>query len=368
MDGAGQVRPAGSRHAVGDAVHLRPRARPSRRGVDARDHPERGARRLRPALPRRLDRGVPGGDRGRRWDCSRACSRASSTTSWWRSRSCGPVRFRVARCIRSSGGSWGRSRSPTCTRSSRSRSSARSACRSSRSSSCRSRWRSAAARATTPTCCAGRWAASAASRSIDSLREKLYEGMKSNGIVGADADSIYAKIQAFAGFGFAESHALSFGLLVYASAWLRLHYPAAFLASLLRAQPMGFYSPQSLISDARRHGVEVLRPDIQRSLAAATLEPLPVPEALEGTDHARTSLRSLREPQGPPQRPAVRHASTSSSRPLASSTRACRSSRPTTPGMARSPCASDSTRSAASAPPSPRGSSPSGIAADPFAT
>ncbi len=101
---------------------------------------------------------------------------------------------------------------------------------------------------------------------IDSLREKLYAGMKSNGIVGADADSIYAKIQAFAGFGFAESHALSFGLLVYASAWLRLHYPAAFLASLLRAQPMGFYSPQSLISDARRHGVEVLRPDIQRSL------------------------------------------------------------------------------------------------------
>ena len=110
---------------------------------------------------------------------------------------------------------------------------------------------------------------------IDSLREKLYAGMKENGIEGADADSIYAKIQAFAGFGFAESHALSFGLLVYASAWLRLHYPAAFLASLLRAQPMGFYSPQSLISDARRHGVEVLRPDIQLSLATATLEQLP---------------------------------------------------------------------------------------------
>src|SRR5690606_35233703 len=72
----------------------------------------------------------------------------------------------------------------------------------------------------------------------------------------------------------AESHALSFGLLVYASAWLRLHYPAAFLAALLRAQPMGFYSPQSLIADARRHGVRVLRPDIQRSLPRATLEGL----------------------------------------------------------------------------------------------
>ncbi|HRQ00165.1 MAG TPA: OB-fold nucleic acid binding domain-containing protein, partial [Terrimesophilobacter sp.] len=81
-------------------------------------------------------------------------------------------------------------------------------------------------------------------------------------------------IQAFANFGFAESHSLSFALLVYASSWLKLHYPAAFLAALLRAQPMGFYSPASLIADARRHGVEVLRPDIQRSGADASLEPL----------------------------------------------------------------------------------------------
>ncbi len=107
---------------------------------------------------------------------------------------------------------------------------------------------------------------------IESLREKLYAGMASNGIIGDDADKIYGSIQAFAGFGFAESHALSFGLLVYASAWMRLHYPAAFLAALLRAQPMGFYSPQSLVADARRHGVEVLRPDIQKSGAFAGLE------------------------------------------------------------------------------------------------
>jgi len=106
---------------------------------------------------------------------------------------------------------------------------------------------------------------------IETLKAKLYEGMAANGITGADADNIYARIQAFAGFGFAESHALSFGLLVYASAWVRLHYPAAFLAALLRAQPMGFYSPQSLIADARRHGVVVLRPDIQRSGVYATL-------------------------------------------------------------------------------------------------
>jgi error-prone DNA polymerase len=109
---------------------------------------------------------------------------------------------------------------------------------------------------------------------IESLREKLYAGMASNGITGEVADDIYGKIQAFANFGFAESHALSFAFLVYSSSWLRLHYPAAFLAALLRAQPMGFYSPQSLVADARRHGVEVRRPDILRSGAEAGLEPL----------------------------------------------------------------------------------------------
>ncbi len=112
---------------------------------------------------------------------------------------------------------------------------------------------------------------------ISSLKTKLYEGMAANGITGDTADQIYEKIEAFANFGFAESHSISFALLVYASTWLRLHYPAAFLAALLRAQPMGFYSPQSLVADARRHGVEVLRPDLQTSHIHATLEPLPTP-------------------------------------------------------------------------------------------
>ena len=109
---------------------------------------------------------------------------------------------------------------------------------------------------------------------IERLREKLYAGMRRHGITGDVADGIYARIQAFANFGFAESHALSFGLLVYASSWLKLHAPAAFLAALLRSQPMGFYSPQSLTADARRHGVEVRRPCIARSQVQADLEPL----------------------------------------------------------------------------------------------
>jgi error-prone DNA polymerase len=109
---------------------------------------------------------------------------------------------------------------------------------------------------------------------IGSLKTKLYAGMADNGITGELADEIYDKIEAFANFGFAESHLISFGLLVYSSTWFRVHYPAAFLAALLRAQPMGFYSPQSLVADARRHGVEVRRPDLQLSGAGAELEQL----------------------------------------------------------------------------------------------
>ena len=107
---------------------------------------------------------------------------------------------------------------------------------------------------------------------IESLRTKLYEGMKRHGLDKEESDSIYVKIQSFANFGFAESHALSFAGLVYASSWLKLHYPGAFLAALLRNQPMGFYSPQSLVADARLHGVRTLRPDIMQSAAVADLE------------------------------------------------------------------------------------------------
>lgn len=107
---------------------------------------------------------------------------------------------------------------------------------------------------------------------IESIKDKLYVGMAKRGITGADADQLYTKILSFANFGFAESHALSFAKLVYVSSWFKLHYPAAFLAALLRAQPMGFYSSQSLVGDARRHGVRVLRPDITASGAVADLE------------------------------------------------------------------------------------------------
>ena len=109
---------------------------------------------------------------------------------------------------------------------------------------------------------------------IEKVRDKLYAGMARRGLVDEAADRIYAQIQAFSNFGFAESHSLSFALLVYASSWLKLHYPAAFLAGLLRSQPMGFYSAATLTADARRHGVEVRRPDLHVSGATEMLEPL----------------------------------------------------------------------------------------------
>lgn len=105
------------------------------------------------------------------------------------------------------------------------------------------------------------------------LRGRFYDGMRSrHGITGDVADRIYDKLEAFANFGFPESHSLSFASLVFYSSWFKLHHPAAFCAALLRAQPMGFYSPQSLVADARRHGVTVHGPDVNASLAHATLE------------------------------------------------------------------------------------------------
>ena len=105
------------------------------------------------------------------------------------------------------------------------------------------------------------------------LRGRFYTGMADrHGITGEIADRIYEKLAAFANFGFPESHSLSFASLVYYSSWFKLYHPAAFCAALLRAQPMGFYSPQSLVADARRHGVVVHGPCVNASLAHATLE------------------------------------------------------------------------------------------------
>ena len=111
---------------------------------------------------------------------------------------------------------------------------------------------------------------------MERLRARLFTGMAERGITGAIAEEIWDKLRAFANFGFPESHSVSFAYLVYVSAWLKLRYPAAFLAALLNSQPMGFWAPHTLVADARRHGVTVLGPDVNRSEAFVSLEPVPV--------------------------------------------------------------------------------------------
>lgn len=125
---------------------------------------------------------------------------------------------------------------------------------------------------------------------MERLKTRLYDGMaRLHQITGPTADRVYERLLAFANYGFAESHALSFAALVFQSAYLKLYYPAAFCAALLNAQPMGFYSPQSLVADARRHGVCVRGPDINASADTATLE-----AAADGKPAVRLGLSAIR--------------------------------------------------------------------------
>ncbi len=104
------------------------------------------------------------------------------------------------------------------------------------------------------------------------LRDRLFAGMAARQVSAEVSEQVYAALAAFANFGFPESHSVAFAHLVYSTAWCKVHYPAAFTAGLLDAQPMGFWSPQSLIADAERHGVAVRRPDVNVGRAGASLE------------------------------------------------------------------------------------------------
>jgi error-prone DNA polymerase len=107
---------------------------------------------------------------------------------------------------------------------------------------------------------------------IDEFHRKLVDGMLARGLAREFAEQVFAQIRGFGEYGFPESHAASFALLVYVSAWLKCHHPAAFTAALLGSQPMGFYAPAQLVRDARAHGVKVLPVDVNASRWHATLE------------------------------------------------------------------------------------------------
>jgi error-prone DNA polymerase len=108
---------------------------------------------------------------------------------------------------------------------------------------------------------------------LEHLEQRLIQGMLARGYAREFAERIYQQILGFGEYGFPESHSASFALLVYVSAWIKRHHPAAFLAALLNSQPMGFYAPAQLVQDARRHGVEVRPVDVLASDWECMLEP-----------------------------------------------------------------------------------------------
>jgi error-prone DNA polymerase len=132
---------------------------------------------------------------------------------------------------------------------------------------------------------------------MKAIEEKLRAGMTQNGIHGETQEQIIQSITSFALYGFPESHAASFALIAYASAYLKCHYLAAFTAALLNNQPMGFYHPATIVKDAQRHGLKMLPMDVTKSDWKCTLE-----QSAIGTQHAvRLGLkysRGLREPAG----------------------------------------------------------------------
>jgi len=129
------------------------------------------------------------------------------------------------------------------------------------------------------------------------IEEKLRAGMTRNGILGETQEQIIQSITSFALYGFPESHAASFALIAYASAYLKCHYLAAFTAALLNNQPMGFYHPSTIVKDAQRHGLKMLPMDVTRSDWKCTLEP----SAISRQPSVRLGLKyshGLREPAG----------------------------------------------------------------------
>jgi error-prone DNA polymerase len=159
------------------------------------------------------------------------------------------------------------------------------------------------------------------SGTIHGFRDKFIQGMINHGYYIDFAQRCFQQIEGFADYGFPESHSASFALIVYVSAWLKCHYPAAFACALLNSQPMGFYAPAQIVGDARRHGVEVRPVDVNFSDRDCTLEqfsPMAPPSPARLRSHPLPSRERvigdgpafplpLREREGPAQREGEGH-------------------------------------------------------------
>ncbi len=132
---------------------------------------------------------------------------------------------------------------------------------------------------------------------IDKFKQKLIDGMRVNGLDEIFAERVFNQLRGFGEYGFPESHAASFALLVYASCWIKHHYPEVFCCAMLNSQPLGFYAPAQLIQDATRHGVTILAPDVNASrwdcsLGAYSLQKKPT--AAKQRQPIRLGLRMIR--------------------------------------------------------------------------
>src|SRR5450432_1097244 len=140
---------------------------------------------------------------------------------------------------------------------------------------------------------------------IQTFETKMVEGMVVKGYEREFAARCFKQIEGFGEYGFPESHAASFALLVYASCWMKCRYPDVFLAAMVNSQPLGFYAPAQLVRDAREHGVEVREVDLNFSDWDGALEPaFPSPPAGEGGRRSRSDEGSRREARGGPLTPA----------------------------------------------------------------
>ena len=128
----------------------------------------------------------------------------------------------------------------------------------------------------------------------------MVEGMAAKGYDREFAERCFRQIEGFGEYGFPESHAASFALLVYASCWMKCRYPDVFAAAMLNSQPLGFYAPAQLVRDAREHGVEVREVDVNLSDWDCTLEPVPLPPCGEKVAR-RAAVRGARRVQAPHQ-------------------------------------------------------------------
>lgn len=128
---------------------------------------------------------------------------------------------------------------------------------------------------------------------LEHLQQRIFAGMQKNGYTAEFSEQIFEQIKGFGSYGFPESHAASFALLAYASSWLKCHEPSAFACALFNSQPMGFYSSGQIMQDVRRHGVEVLPPDIRYSEWDSKLE------CDSNIDYLNATVGGSKRPQAP---------------------------------------------------------------------